>query len=421
MIMRRLSPELIVPLRRFISVVMLAVTVAAFATTSVAPGATSAPARAATSPPSVSISSPSNGSTVKGSVTITATATANSGDEVVRINFNDGANGLSSYYCDGGQTCTGSIQWDATGLSGQHSITASASTYDGYESTSSAVVVNVQSPAPTVTIDSPKAGATVAGTITVQASAATDPSQSDYPDRISVSDGVNSIGDIYCQGQQTCSGSVQWQATGLSGPHTLTATVQTDNELVVTSPGTTVTVVSPPPTVRITSPHTGALLGRVIRVSAAGKTDPSQNDYPSRISISDGANSIGDIYCQGQQTCSGSVEWDRETSGAAMRFVRRSRPQRALRDECAHNRRRGHKARCLAPLHPVSADRQASEVGSRHVQHHRRRAEGNCDISEGSQRRSIPVSHSWARCRRRSLRLLFARFSTRDLRSLGFR
>jgi len=226
------------------------------------------------------------------------------------ISISDGANSIGGGSCQDQPTCTISVQWHATGLSGQHSLTATASTDSDLSATSAAVVVNVVSPAPTVSVTSPATGATVSGKVAVNVSAATDASQDDYPTAVSVNDGVNSLGGFGCQGQQTCQGVVNWDTTGLSGQHTLTATVQTNRGLSVTSAPTTITIVSPGPTVKIVSPTSGAELGRVITIKVSGQTDPSQTDYPTSITVYDGSNSIGDIGCEGQQTCSGSLRWD---------------------------------------------------------------------------------------------------------------
>jgi hypothetical protein len=163
---------------------------------------------------------------------------------------------------------------------------------------------------PTVQIASPSAGSTVEGTVAVTAHAATDPSQEDYPTEIKVYDGVNDIGHIECQGQRTCEGQVEWQATGLTGTHTLTAVVYTKRDLSVTSSPVNVTVLSPPPTVSITHPADGASLRSVGTVSVTGATAHSQDEYPTEIDVDDGTSEIGSVNCQGQQTCAGTVKWD---------------------------------------------------------------------------------------------------------------
>jgi hypothetical protein len=259
--------------------------------------------------PTVVITSPAAGSSVKGVVRISANATAASGQRIDSITFFDGANEIKQLYCENESTCSASVEWEATGLSGTHDLYAVADQSEGPNGTAE-VAVNVVSPPPSVSITTPSSGATVAGTVTVAASGATDPSQNDYPTSITVYDGVNEIDTFDCQGQQTCQGSVTWKATGLTGTHSLTATIHTDNGLSVTSPAVEVTVVSPAPQVKITSPAAGARLGGTIVVRVSGATDPSQEDYPTSIDVYDGTNEIGSVGCQGQQTCGGSVSWN---------------------------------------------------------------------------------------------------------------
>ncbi len=200
-----------------------------FATaTALAVGFLCMPTIADASAPSVSITSPTAGTTVKGTVSISATATAAAGDYITSISIYDGVNYVGYVNCQDQQTCTGSVQWQATGLSGQHTLTAKASANAGGSTTSAADTVNVVTPAPTVSITSPATGSTVAGETNIALSAATDPALSDYPTSISVSDGANYLGDVSCEGQTTCAGTVQWNATGLTGTHNLTATVETN-------------------------------------------------------------------------------------------------------------------------------------------------------------------------------------------------
>ena len=261
----------------------------------------------------VSITSPTAGATIDGTITLTALASeAPNLGSVDSITFYDGANKIGYYLCTtAAQPCAASVTWDGSGLSGQHSLTAVAVGFlNGAQTTSAPVAVTVVSPPPTVSITGPTAGSTVSGAIAVTATAATDASQSDYPTTIVLSDGVNALGDITCEAQSTCQGSVKWNATGLTGPHTLTATVQTHTGLTATSTPVMVTVLSPGPTVRILSPAAGASLGRKIHIGVSGRTDPTQVDYPTSIKVYDGAQSIGVVRCQGQETCTGSVSWD---------------------------------------------------------------------------------------------------------------
>jgi hypothetical protein len=274
-------------------------------------GLVSTTAATASAPaPTVAITSPGSGATVEGTVKVEATATAIAGAYPEYITFYDGVNEIARVNCQSQATCTGFTEWHATGLTGQHSLTAQTETNEGAAATSAAVPVNVVSPLPTVQITSPGSSATVEGTINVLASAATDPSQVDYPTEIKVYDGVNGIGRVSCQGQRTCQGQVEWKATGLTGTHALTATVSTNRNVSVTSAPVDVTVLSPAPKVKITHPASGTSLRATDSVAVSGSTAPSQDEYPTEITVEDATSEIGSVRCQGQQTCAGSVHWN---------------------------------------------------------------------------------------------------------------
>src|SRR5206468_7552907 len=121
--------------------------------------------------PTISISSPAPGASVAGTVTVSASATDNVG--VVGVQFKlDGVN-------LGGEVTTApfAVSWTSTTASnGSHSVTAVARDAAGNTATSAAVSVTLDNPVsdttpPTVLMTAPAAGATVAGTVTVSASA----------------------------------------------------------------------------------------------------------------------------------------------------------------------------------------------------------------------------------------------------------
>jgi Bacterial Ig domain len=259
---------------------------------------------------SVSITSPSAGATVKGTVAITAQATANGGDTMSSITFYDGVNFIGSISCQGQQSCTATINWRATGLTGAHTLTARTDTRNNDRTTSAGVTVTVETPPPSVAITSPGPSAVVKGTVPISVETATDSALDDYPESVTLYDGVNFIASFNCQGQITCSGTVNWGATGLTGVHTLKARVTTDRSVQQFSADVPVTVVTPPPTVQITSPKNNAGFRRPsMRISVSTATDPALADYPESVAVYDGTTHIGSFNCQGQITCSGSVTW----------------------------------------------------------------------------------------------------------------
>ncbi|MEX2491089.1 MAG: Ig-like domain-containing protein [Nitrospirales bacterium] len=94
-----------------------------------------------TTPPSVSLTAPSQGSTLSGVVTLTATATDNVGVVGVRFQLNGvnfGAEDTTNPY---------SVSWDTTGIAaGQYSLSAIARDATGNSTTSTPVSVTVEAP-----------------------------------------------------------------------------------------------------------------------------------------------------------------------------------------------------------------------------------------------------------------------------------
>jgi hypothetical protein len=121
--------------------------------------------------PTVSITAPTSGSTVSGSLSVTATAQDNVGVVGVRFrldNVNLGAEDTTSPY---------STFWNTTTVAnGAHALTAVARDAGGNTTTSAAVNVTVSNAMPdttppTVSLTVPAGGATVTGTVTVSATA----------------------------------------------------------------------------------------------------------------------------------------------------------------------------------------------------------------------------------------------------------
>jgi hypothetical protein len=121
-----------------------------------------------TTPPSVSVTSPAASATVSGTITMTANASDNVG--VVGVQFqvdgvNAGAEATSAPY---------SAPWNTlSAANGSHVVTAVARDAAGNRGTSAAVTVSVfnDTIAPSVSITSPAAGATVSGRVNVTAGA----------------------------------------------------------------------------------------------------------------------------------------------------------------------------------------------------------------------------------------------------------
>jgi hypothetical protein len=166
-----------------------------------------------TQAPETSITAPVSGNTVRGLVSVLATATDNVGVSKVEL-FVDAAKldtDLSSPY---------SFNWETSGVTnGSHSLMTKAYDSAGNVKTSSAVVVSVSNAsvadttAPTISITAPSGGSQVNGTISVSASAS---------DNVGVTK-VEFYVDLVNKGtDQTSPYSFSWNtATVTNGAHTL--------------------------------------------------------------------------------------------------------------------------------------------------------------------------------------------------------
>jgi hypothetical protein len=219
-----------------------------------------------TTPPTVSITSPTGGSTVSGTITVSANASDNVGVAGVQFQLdgaNLGAEDTASPY---------SISWNTTTASNaSHTLTAIARDAAGNRTTSSAVTVTVSNSTadttpPTVSITSPTGGSTVSATITVSANAS---------DNVGVAGVQFQLDGANLGAEDTASPySISWNTTAASnGSHTLTAIARDAAGNRTTSSAVTVTVSNStadttPPTVSITAPAGGSTVSATVTVSA---------------------------------------------------------------------------------------------------------------------------------------------------------
>jgi hypothetical protein len=178
----------------------------------------------------VAITSPESGSTVSGSINVSASVTVIGSLTVAGVQFkldgvNLGAEDTSAPYA---------VAWDTTTTeNGSHTLTAAARDQLGMRWTSDPVTVTVSN-ALTVAITSPASGSTVAGTITITASASSDAGVLGVEFRIDDASGVEDTTAPY---------AVSWNTTGTSnGAHTLTAIARDAAGRSTTSAPVTVTV-----------------------------------------------------------------------------------------------------------------------------------------------------------------------------------
>ncbi len=134
--------------------------------------------------PTVAIASPTTGATATGLVSVTVNGNVDPSEiatasTILRI---DGLQYGLAKPCGNSASvpdCPTTFTWDATGSNGPHTIEAVLYTDTYPVGTKASVAVNAVSPAPTATIVDPKPNAAVHGTLTVNAAASVDLSQSD--------------------------------------------------------------------------------------------------------------------------------------------------------------------------------------------------------------------------------------------------
>jgi hypothetical protein len=213
-----------------------------------------------TTPPTTSITAPVSGSSAKGSTTVTATASDNVGITKVEFYLDGALQGTST-------AAPYSWTWNTTASAdGGHSLTTKAYDAAGNIGTSAPVSVTVDNTAPTTSITSPAAGATVSGTVTVAASAS---------DNIGVTK-VEFYLDSALQSTSTAAPySWSWNsATAANGAHTLTTKAYDSAGNVTVSVPVSVTsnnVDTTPPTAP--SGLTASGLRRRISLSWTASTD----------------------------------------------------------------------------------------------------------------------------------------------------
>jgi len=257
--------------------------------------AVAAPARAQLLPPLpggsliVTMTSPSQGATVSGTVTVSASVSIIGSLTVAGVQFrldgtNLGAQDTSAPYA---------VSWNTTTASnGSHTLVAVARDILGVTYTSSPVTVTVangpppDTTAPSVSITSPANGATVSGTINVTASASDNVGVTSVQFRLDGADaGAPDTSAPY---------SIAWNTTGSSdGAHTISAVARDAAGNSTTSAPITVTVSNAPPadttppTVSITSPANGATISGTINVTASASDNVGVTSVQFRL---DGAD-----------------------------------------------------------------------------------------------------------------------------------
>lgn len=218
------------------------------------------------SAPTVAISSPAAGATVTGTITVTASASSSVGIAGVQFQLDGASLGsvvTATPYSQSLNTTTVS--------NANHTLTAIATDTAGNRTTSAGVSITVNNTStapPTISITAPGNGATVAGTITVAATASSSVGIASVQFQV---DGANS-GAADTAAPYSLSLNT---ATLSNAAHTLTAVATDTAGNKATSAGVSITVSNTsttPPTVSITAPANGATVAGTITVTATASS-----------------------------------------------------------------------------------------------------------------------------------------------------
>jgi len=211
--------------------------------------------------PTISMTAPANGAAVSKTLSLSATASDNTGVAGVQFLLDGAAVGAED------TTAPYAISWDSTTAgSGSHTLSARARDAAGNVTTSATISVTIDNTAPTISMTAPANGTTVSGTVPVSATATDDAGVA----------GVQFLLDGVALGAEdtTAPYSMSWDSTTAgSGAHTLSARARDAAGNLTTSAAVSVTVDTMAPTVSITAPANGATVSGTVGVSATASDD----------------------------------------------------------------------------------------------------------------------------------------------------
>jgi hypothetical protein len=295
--------------------------------------------------PTATVTSPTTGATVSRLVTVGVRGRVDNSqnDYPTSVDLTVDGTVVGTFPCPTtNRTCNGSVDWDSTAAAASVTFGAVVHTNKGLTAASSAsggnATVTVSNPGPSVSITSPVDAATVSGTVVVDVSATTDNGLTDLPTTlVLLADGVQ-VDSRSCVAVHVdphdCSQPLAWDATGLTGSHTLVARLTTSKTPGTTdSPTVTVSVTTPSAVVVVTGPAAGTVpLGAgatstssgIVQVPVSVSTDPGQNDYPDTVELLVNAVVVGSATCPTKvHDCNLSIAWDaRKAAGASDIFAR---------------------------------------------------------------------------------------------------
>jgi hypothetical protein len=241
-----------------------------------------------------------------------------------------------------GRNCTVVVTWDSTAASATVAFSAVVHTNKGLTVTSAPVSVTVSNPGPSVSITNPAPTATVSGTVVVDVAASTDGGLSDFPVGLSLLVDGTAVDTRSCTlNVHDCSQPLSWDATGVTGSHTLVARLQTSKTPGTTdSTGVSVTVTTPDAVVLVVGPAGGTVpLGTgatttssgIVRVPITVSTDLGQSDFPGKVELLVNARVVGSGTCPASvHACSLTILWDARKSAGASDLAARMTSTRSV-------------------------------------------------------------------------------------------
>lgn len=168
---------------------------------------------------------------------------------------------------------------------------------------------------PSVVITSPTDASTVSGVVSIGVQGDTDPAGTDATSVLSVFIDGAPFAAYDCAANSagsSCSHTFTWDSTGLSGSHTIGASLSTVQGGSATASTVTVTVNSPAPVAAVTSPLDGSTVSGVVTINGSGTIDPSQTDSPTSLTFYVDGVALIAKSCAGTvgNVCTASTTWD---------------------------------------------------------------------------------------------------------------
>ena len=266
--------------------------------------------------PVVTITSPT--APFSGQLTLAADITTDPGDTYVSVTVDlDGTVLTATDTCtvDTDAPCSVTVDHDFTQQPGAHTLTVTVFTLLTPAGGSDQLTFTVENPLPFVSIANP---GLVKGLVNLSVAANTNTGNlTDYPASIGVvvdagTPNAQTLPSVPCTGVgvRPCSGTTPWESSGLTGSHSITATVTTTNGVTNTAVRV-VTVSSPAPTVAISDPANGDTRSGTIVVTSDAHTDVDLTEVPTQIQLLADGGVVDTQPCVlATHDCSLTLTWD---------------------------------------------------------------------------------------------------------------